>query len=78
MKPQEAPHLNEWMNATEIAEELHVSRTTVNQMVRRGEFSTLHTLGVPSQRPQYVVKRAEVEKFAASRGAVSDSENESA
>jgi len=64
MKPENAPHLDEWMNASEIAVFLGVSRTTVNEMIRAGEFKTLHTSGPVGARPAYMVKRDEVEALA--------------
>lgn len=66
MKPENAPRLEAWMSASEIASFFGVSRTTVNEMIRSGEFKTLHTAGSPT-RPSYMVKRSEVEKIAGTR-----------
>lgn len=66
MKPENAPHLDLWMNPSEVADFLKVSRTTVNDMIRAGEFKSLHTTGA-GNRPSYMVKRKEVEKMADQR-----------
>ncbi|WP_457209023.1 helix-turn-helix domain-containing protein [Nocardioides sp. P5_C9_2] len=66
MKPHDAPRLNEWLTASETAEQFNVSRQTVNQMIKAGEFSTLHKIG-PATRPQYVIGRDEVEQMRATR-----------
>lgn len=67
MKPDSAPRLVDWMNASEVAEELGISRTTVNQMVHAGEFKTLHISGVVGQKPQFMIKRKEVETLKETR-----------
>lgn len=67
MKPEDAPRLLQWMNATEVAAEFGVSRQTVNQMIHNGEFKSLHRSGLPDQKPQFYVKRSEVEKMLSSR-----------
>lgn len=67
MKPADAPRLTMWMNASEVAHEFGVSRQTVNQMIHAGEFKSLHLSGVPGQKPQFMVKRSEVEKMMKSR-----------
>ena len=66
MKPEEAPRLSEWVTTTEVAAIFGVSRETVNQMVKAGEFATLHLIG-PQTRPQYVIRRDEVEDIKTSR-----------
>jgi predicted site-specific integrase-resolvase len=65
--PENAPRLLEWMNASEVAETLGVSRQSVHEMIRAGEFKTLHVSGLPSQRPAYYVKRVEVEQIKSTR-----------
>lgn len=66
VKPEDAPRLEEWMTATEAAAAFGVSRTTVNEMITAGEFETLHVFG-PASRPQYIVRRAEVENLQSVR-----------
>lgn len=67
MKPENAPRLTEWMNATEVAAMLGISRQTANQMIHAGEFKTLHLSGLEGQKPSYMIKRKEVEKMVESR-----------
>lgn len=67
MKPNEAPRLAGWTTASEIAEELGVSRQTVNQMFWNGEFKSLHRVGSDTRKPMFVVKTKEFEKVRASR-----------
>lgn len=67
MKPANAPRLAQWMNASEIAEALGISRQTVNQMIRGGDFKSLHLSGLEGRKGQYMVKRSEVEKMKGSR-----------
>jgi excisionase family DNA binding protein len=66
MTPDDAPRLSGWLTPTEVAELLGVSRQTVNQMIRNGDFDSLHLLG-PTSRPQYVVADYEVAKTKANR-----------
>lgn len=66
VQPADAPRLAGWVTPTEAAEALGVSRQTVNQMIQGGEFETLHVIG-PDTRPQYVVRRDEVERIKATR-----------
>jgi excisionase family DNA binding protein len=58
-KPEDAPRLDDWMTATEISDLLNVSRQTTNQMIKAGEFRSLHVIG-PATKPQFLVRRAEV------------------
>lgn len=67
MNPNEAPRVPGWTTATEISEELGVSRQTVNQMFWAGEFKTLHRVGGDSKKPFYVVKTSEFEKVKETR-----------
>lgn len=67
MNPENAPHLEEWMNATEVAEFLGLSRQSVSVMMQREQFKTLHTFGT-AKKPQLVVRRSEVEAFKEARG----------
>lgn len=67
MKPADAPRLTEWMSATEIAEHFGVTRTTVNEMIRAGEFETLRLAGKQGARPSYMVARSEVEGMSSTR-----------
>jgi hypothetical protein len=68
MKPSDAPRLEGWTTATEIADELGISRQTVNQMFWNDEFKTLRRVGPPdTKRPMFVVKTAEFNKVRASR-----------
>lgn len=64
--PEDAPTLEKWLTATEVADRLGVSRQSVNRMIQGGAFKTLHLLG---ERPIYVVKTAEVEEHASKRAA---------
>ena len=66
VKPPAAPRLTEWMTPTEAAQAFGVSRQTVNQMIRDGEFRSLHVIG-PTSRPQYVVSRDEVDRLKRTR-----------
>lgn len=66
VKPDDAPRLTEWATPTEAAEHFGVSRQTVNQMIKAGEFTTLHKIG-PENRPQYLVRRDEVETMRETR-----------
>jgi hypothetical protein len=66
VKPEDAPRLTEWVTPTEAAAIFDVSRETVNQMVKAGEFATLHLIGSQT-RPQYVIRRDEIERIRASR-----------
>lgn len=66
--PDEAPSIPGWTPATEVAEELGVSRQTVNEMFKAGEFKTLHRLGKNKERkPIFAVKTSELEKIKESR-----------
>lgn len=67
MKPDNAPRLTQWMNASEIAEALGISRQTVNQMIHDGEFKSLHLSGIEGRKGQYFAKRTEVEKMKEQR-----------
>lgn len=67
MKPEQAPRLKDWMNASEVAKEFGISRQTVNGMIHNGEFKTLHISGPTDQKGQYYVKRSEVEKMKKTR-----------
>lgn len=67
MKPSEAPRLTGWTTASEIAEELGISRQTVNQMFWNGEFKTLHRVGGDEKKPMFVVKTSEFEKVKQTR-----------
>lgn len=67
MKPDNAPRLETWMFPTEIAQELGISRQTVNQMIHAGEFKSLHLAGGSEKKPQFAVRRSEVEKIAETR-----------
>lgn len=66
VKPEDAPRLAEWLTASEVADSFGVSRQTVNQMIQTGEFDTLHVIG-PATRPQYIVRRAEVQNLKSER-----------
>lgn len=66
VKPDDAPRLTGWLTATEIADLFGVSRQTINQMVKSGEFASLHVIG-PATRPQYLASREEVEKLQSER-----------
>lgn len=66
VRPDEAPRLSDWATPTEAAEHFGVSRQTVNQMIKAGEFTTLHKIG-PESRPQYVIRRSEVQEIQATR-----------
>lgn len=66
VRPKSAPRLVEWVTATEAAEIFGVSRQTVNQMIRAGEFESLHVLGPPN-KVQYVLARKEVERIRKNR-----------
>lgn len=65
-RPEDAPRLQEWLTATEVSDVLGVSRQTVNQMIKNGEFSTLHLIGLES-KPQYLVHADEVHHFRQGR-----------
>lgn len=67
MKPDEAPRLQGWTTATEIADELGVSRQTVNQMFWNDEFKTLTRIGSDTRKPYFVVKTSEFNKVKAKR-----------
>lgn len=67
MKPSDAPRLPGWTTATEIAEELGISRQTVNQMFWNGEFKTLHRVGSDTRKPMFVVKTSEFNKVKSTR-----------
>lgn len=69
MKPTEAPALEGWVTASEVAGELGVSRQTANKMINRGDFATLHTLG---KRSMYVVREEEVERVKEARAGTSE------
>lgn len=66
VKPADAPRLVEWVTPSEVAELFGVSRQTVNTMVQGGEFASLHLIG-PATRPQYVMRRDEVEAIHETR-----------
>lgn len=67
MKPSEAPRLEGWTTASEIAEELGISRQTVNQMFHNDEFKTLHRVGSDTKKPMFVVSTKEYEKVKETR-----------
>jgi len=67
LTPERAPHLSEWATASEVADTLGVSRQTVNIMIRRGDFATLHIVGTSMIRPMYVVQRTELLEMKATR-----------
>lgn len=67
MKPSEAPHLSGWTTASEIAEDLGISRQTVNQMFWNGEFETLHRVGSDTRKPIFVVATEEYERVKETR-----------
>lgn len=58
------PELREWMNPTQIGEELGITRQSANRMIRGGDFKTVHVIG-----SYYVVKRWEVERLKKKRAA---------
>lgn len=66
VKPADAPRLSEWLTATEAAEMLGIARQSLNDMINKGEFRSLHLLG-PATRPQYVIRRDEVERMRTTR-----------
>jgi hypothetical protein len=66
VKPADAPRLTEWLTPTEAAAIFGISRQSVNDMIKTGEFETLHLIG-SGNRPQYVIRRDEVERIKASR-----------
>lgn len=66
MKPEDAPVLEEWSTATEIALVLGISRQTTNLMIRGGEFKTLHRKGTP-EKPQYFVRTEELNAMVGHR-----------
>jgi excisionase family DNA binding protein len=66
VKPTDAPRLTEWLTPTEAAAIFGISRQSVNDMIKNGEFETLHLIG-PGSRPQYVIRRDEVERLKATR-----------
>jgi hypothetical protein len=66
VKPDDAPRLTEWVTSTEAAATFGISRQSVNDMIRNGEFTSLHLIG-PHTRPQYVIRRDEVERIRSSR-----------
>lgn len=64
MTPENAPELKGWVTASQAAELLGISRQSVNRMINRGEFTTLHALG---ERPVYLISRTEVQKKIGTR-----------
>ena len=54
------PRLLEWVTATEAAHELGVQRQWMNLLIKDGKFKSLHVLG---ERPIYVIKREELDRF---------------
>lgn len=60
--PENAPWLEDYYVASQVADALKVTRQTVNQMIHAGKFSTLTLVGKES-RPQYLVQKAEVQKM---------------
>ena len=67
MKPSEAPRLEGWTTASEIAEELGISRQTVNQMFHNDEFKSLHRVGSDTKKPMFVVSTKEFDKIKETR-----------
>lgn len=67
MTPSEAPRLPGWVTASEVAEELGISRQTVNQMFWAGEFESLHRVGADTRKPMFVVATEEYERIKATR-----------
>lgn len=65
VRPADAPRL-EWMTASEVAIALGLSRQAVNDMIKKGDFATLHLVG-PESRPQYVIARSEVDRIKSTR-----------
>ncbi len=53
------------IGATEAAEILSVSKDTLIRMIARGDLAAVHKL--PAQNGAYLLSRAEVMEFAASR-----------
>lgn len=78
MKPEDAPRLDEWMNATEIAIALGISRQTVSQMIHSGDFKTLHRSGSSKTKPNYMAKTSEVQALKESRSFPRSGHTESA
>lgn len=54
------------MTPTEAAEAFGVSRETVSQMIKAGEFESLHLIG-GRVRPQYLVSEEEVGRLRETR-----------
>lgn len=63
--PANAPRLEQYASASEVADRLGLSRQSANVLISNGTFSTLVVL--PGKRDQYLVDRAELEKVAAAR-----------
>lgn len=58
------PVLRNWVTATQVAEELGVTRQRVNKMITNGDFKSVHIL---EGSKMYVVQRVEVEKLKLAR-----------
>lgn len=69
-KIEDVPVLEGWVNLTEAAEKLGVTRQHAYKLAKNGGFSTLHQLGT---KPAYVVNTTEIEKILAARTESSES-----
>lgn len=54
------PVLENWLTAAQAADVLGISRQSVTRMMNEGTFGTLHAVG---DRPLYVVRREEVDRY---------------
>jgi excisionase family DNA binding protein len=59
-----APKLEGWMIATEAAEYLGVSKTTVQKMMKAGKFKTMWSVG---NKPIYLLLTSEVDALKQQR-----------
>lgn len=69
----DVPVLEGWVNLTEAAAVMSVSRQYVHKLAQQGSFPSLHKIA--GARDTFIVSRDEVETLAAKRAAEVDTRN---
>lgn len=59
-----------WLRVAEVGRELSLPRSSVLDLIRRGDLAAARVGHLDARRPTYRVSRAEVDRFIAERSAV--------